>query len=222
MEFKDLTNKQRQQVRNRLRSLYSSEEIKSFDSEVYDDTIVANAFGNYEPGLTPALNTITQGTGLDNAIGRKYWIRELNIRGKFRFLPSATDATQPTIRMILYVDRFTNGTGSGGTGGLATLLQDTSSTANRILAFQNLSNSDRFDVLTDRTYVLRPTANVASTEQADYTQQFSHYLKLDSRCYECILPPSSSIPTNFSIRLGVISTSSSVKLDYTYRIRFSG
>jgi hypothetical protein len=201
-------------------------ELKAYDNEVYNSALSANTLSsaNYEPSTTQALNLITQGDAIDQLVGRKYFLRHISMRGRVAYTPAASNATQPVVRLVLYVDRMTNGNGTtGNSGGKANGLFATPTNAqNTVYTYRYLNYGDRFDVLVDRTVVLRPAANIAATEQADYTHIFDFQCPLEKYCYECIVPDGTVVPTNYSIRFAVLTDSSSCVLDYCYRVRFSG
>lgn len=225
MDIHDLTNKEKQRFRHALRKRYSDEELKAYSNDIYNQQPNVNSLNstNIEPA-NDCLNGISQGDESDQRIGRKYWLRRLEICGQLRYDPPANVSVQPVVRLLVYVDRRTNGNGTSGSSGgsLAGLLVQPTNTANTVFAYRNLNDSDRFDVLADRRFTLRPTANAGATESADFTAPFDLHFNLEKYCYECIVPDLADVPQNYTIRLGLLSNSDYVRLDYNYRIRFSG
>ncbi len=128
---------------------YGGKELKFFDDTV-DDVLVSTG-GTI---ISPSSNTIQQGTGEKERIGRKCIIRQIDWKIRIGLVTT----TNPTfshdlVRLILYVDKQCN-------GAAATVL-DILETAS-VLSFRNLANTNRFQVLFDRSYSINATAGGGS------------------------------------------------------------
>ncbi len=163
-------------------------ELKFFDILVSDAVIAAG--GTIQTPTNPAgafasIVGIPSGTGESERIGRKCQVRSINWR--YRLSLSETIAGTPpeeTVRVILYLDKQTNGAAASVTDILE---------LNDYQSFNNLSNKSRFRVLMDRTHNLNSTAGgpvTASTgDWAGQRLNFSFFKKC-------------SIPLEFSSTTG--------------------
>jgi len=107
------------------------------------------------------------GTGYDQRIGRKVFVKSLKIRGQITFAMGTADS--PTqVRYIVYMDTQTNGTqaqgeqvlGYGGTGAPAA--------ANGINLMMNPANFGRFKILKDKTMTAADTNNNLASSAGQY------------------------------------------------------
>ncbi len=115
-------------------------ELKFHDLDV-DDAVVAVAGAIAEDSC----NVIAQGNTESQRIGRKVVIRRVNWRYEVRLPAAANQADTPngdSVRVILYLDKQTN----GATAAITDILE----TAD-YQSFYNLANSNRFRILMDRT-----------------------------------------------------------------------
>lgn len=108
----------------------------------------------------------TEGSDIDNRIGRKVQVTRIDIRGVIQPSVEADQADvlrAPPVRLVLYVDTQTNGAQSQ-----AEQLFDynafTASTQMAFTAHQNPANFGRFRVLKDKIY--RPPTVTAATDGA--------------------------------------------------------
>ncbi len=117
-------------------------EFKFFDTQ--DGLSTISVLG----AIQTSRNLIPQGTGESERIGRKATLVSLHYRYSFRLPAVAGAATQPdeTMRIIIYIDKQTN----GGNATVTDLLE----TAN-IRSFRNLSNTGRFSILMDKMHSLK-------------------------------------------------------------------
>jgi len=133
-------------------------ERKYFDTEV-SDVLVSEAITAWTGTLTdPAtINTLfapTQGNDISNREGRSCWVYNVKISGVVIVNP--TDSTvaaddPPVIRLILCMDKQTNGTQMVGTD-----LIGSGTGAPMLYGFQNTSTFGRFQVLKDITLTCPP------------------------------------------------------------------
>ncbi len=116
-------------------------ELKFHDLDIDDATIATN--GTISQA---SCNIIVQGTSESQRIGRKCTLRSINWRFNIR-LPEGTavTTTSDTIRVIVYLDKQTNGAAAAVTDILE---------SDDFQSFNNLSNKSRFRTLMDRTYDL--------------------------------------------------------------------
>ncbi len=114
-------------------------ELKFHDLDI-DDAVIATG-GNI---AQDSCNIIAQGTTESTRIGRKCTIRSIHWRYDIFVPPTATlGNADDTIRVILYLDKQTNGAVATVTGILE---------SNDYQSFNNLANKSRFRTLMDRTY----------------------------------------------------------------------
>lgn len=133
-------------------------EKKYFDGNTIDNTLNVTG-GNVFPTLVAG---IVQGTTDNTRVGGKICVTNVNIRG-FRNMASYGTAAffGGYLRVILYVDKQTNGNGAIVTD----ILQ--SATIN---AYRNMNNLDRFIILKDKFYKTSVTATNAL--HTDTSRQF--------------------------------------------------
>lgn len=146
--------------RERAREPYATNggERKYFDTFLSAQAIAeGTAWTGTE--LDPAtLNTLcvpSEGSDIDNRVGRQICIHALRIRGVISTaaLPDQADVAQvPTLRLVLFQDMQTNGLQAQGEDLMAA---PGAATAPLVVStFQNLSNLGRFRVLKDKTIKL--------------------------------------------------------------------
>jgi len=112
----------------------------------------------------------SEGADIDNRIGRKIAIYKIAIRGVIdtTALPDVADiVSAPAVRLILYMDKQTNGAQSLGTDVMAA--PGAANLPLKFSTFQNLNNLGRFRVLRD--VVFQPRTVTAGTDGANTTSQ---------------------------------------------------
>nr|DAO46393.1 MAG TPA: capsid protein [Cressdnaviricota sp.] len=134
-------------------------ERRYFDSELSGRVILSNSSWTGAECDPAALNTIfapTRGDDIANRDGRKLTILKTTIRGVIRGVAKSSAAlplNPCTIRLILYVDKQTNGVQAASTLLMANPVIPTSQVVPT--TFQNTDNFGRFQVLKDKTYTLQ-------------------------------------------------------------------
>ncbi|QCW23634.1 MAG: capsid protein [Circoviridae sp.] len=152
----------------------------------WKDVFLGQSLGAAGTIVRTSINLIAQGTGESERLGRKVTLTQISVRYTLE-IPETTaiaDASD-TIRLIVYLDRQTN----GATAGITDILQD-----DHYLSFNNLDNNQRFLTLMDRTHDLNPQAgygNGTTNETAAYNYTDSWYKSVD-------------IPVEFSGTAGLI------------------
>lgn len=132
-------------------------ESKYFDSFV-DGAAIAEGTAWTGTELDPTANSLftpNEGSDIDNRIGRKVSVYKIVIRGSIQSaaLPDQADIVgSPACRIILYMDKQTNGTQAQGEEVMAS--PGAATTALCSSTFQNLANLGRFRVLRDKYYKL--------------------------------------------------------------------
>lgn len=157
---------------------YGSVEKKFFDMTATEAPIAVNAqfvdiAGDGPVATSTTLVDIPQGTGESERIGRKCTITKLLARLNFEF-DTATFANQSagsfeaheTIRIMFVWDKQCN-------GALANVIEI--NTDNNYNAFRELSNTKRFHILYDRTFVWNTTATSAGTTSFESTVTRKEY-----------------------------------------------
>lgn len=181
------------------------------------DTDGGNAAIN-QTGTVTSLNLIEQGAGENQRIGRKCVIKSIHIRGAFS-MQSTTSTTMghQRVRCMVVLDTQANGQTTsrasiidGNTGGSA------------IDHWRNLSESNRYKVLMDKTWALNYTA-ATSTD-------FQEHIKTWKMNKKCNIPLEFGFPTagitgirsnNIILLQFVDSTAPVVNSQWVARVRFS-
>lgn len=131
-------------IGNYLRYTGPRPEQKFLDSTVTDVVVATSA------AVVISLNVIPQGTTASERIGRKITITKLKLRWVLN-LPNIQDATALTsgdvIRVMVFVDKQTNGAGAIGS--------DILKFPTDFQSYRLLSNVGRFDILYDKFHSLQ-------------------------------------------------------------------
>lgn len=191
----------------------STKELKFHDLDVVDSTV-----GNSGVILIDSCNEIAQGTGESQRIGRKVSVRSIQFRYTIRLLPSTVVTEgEDTIRIIIFQDRQANGA--------VTTVLSVLETAD-FNSFKNLSNSNRFRILMDRTHALNATAAAGDGTTSDLMP-----MSYQGRFYKkCNIPIEFSasggdITTIRSNNIGILTisrTNNISSIEGKMRLRFSG
>lgn len=123
-------------------------ELKFFDTVVANTNVTTTGVI-----VSPSLVLIPQGVTESERVGRKCVVTQLHLRGMVTLRQSSNGAQcADRFRMIIYLDRQTNGAVGGGVA-----VTDILETAD-IDSFRNLANTQRFQVLSDKTFAMNPAA----------------------------------------------------------------
>jgi len=160
------------------RRLRSGQELKFHDLVESNLTIPTTG-----ARLGTNLCIIPQGTGASDRIGRKIWIKKIQMNISMHYIP--TTAAEPAFyRMLLVMDKQANGANATW----ANVMESTVSTD----SFRNLENSQRFKILKDWRGVINQVGREFSTNYLDVARKFSYYA-------DC------NIPIEYSSTTGVIA-----------------
>lgn len=142
----------------RTRGVYATGENKYFDTEKAPTSISAssNWVGTeYDPTTLATLFVPSQGTGINQRIGRAAKVKCIKIKGLIK-CDAIEVASNPfnacNVRIALVQDTQSNGTQAQGED----VFKDPSSTVSAVLSFQNVNNFGRFKVLKDKFITLNP------------------------------------------------------------------
>lgn len=132
-------------------------ETKYFDSEREQTNIQTVAGATWaSTGIDPtSVNTLfapVAGTGFNQREGRQVWVKGFRLRGRILWginTGSATPQLGDTIRVIVFMDKQTNGTQAGGQ---LVIQSGTATTDPTILEWQNPENFGRFKIFYDKTF----------------------------------------------------------------------
>ena len=128
----------------RTGGMFNSPERKYLDSNIsVNDIPLGGAY-------VPSLNIIPQNASSTGRDGRKVQIKSIHVRGAFS--SNAQNINGGRYRIIIFLDKQCNGTGLTN---VTELLQTTS-----VDSYNNLSNSSRFVVYSDKTYISNPSAGI--------------------------------------------------------------
>ncbi len=151
----------------------SGTEFKFFDVDV-DDAAIAVA------GTIAASTvlTIAEGNGESNRVGRKVTVRNIGWRFQVKLTAAAAgSAASDSVRVILYLDKQTNGSAA-----TATMILE----SDDYQSFNNLANKGRFRVLMDRTYDVN--ASSGSGRGTTDTMSFGDVVVNDTFFKKCNIP----------------------------------
>lgn len=147
----------RQQPRQQIpRNMFSVSELKYFDTEVSAVNVPESTDWTATELSAGTIALPTEGSDIDNRVGRKISVYKVVVRGVIRQTVEAATSIPiglPSVRLILYVDQQTNGTASQGEQLM--LPPTNASVADAFSSLQNPANFGRFRVLRD--VVLRAT-----------------------------------------------------------------
>lgn len=158
-------------------------ELKFKDSDI-DDAVIASS-----GTVLGSWNLIAQGVTESTRVGRKCTIRQINWRWTVTLpaLMDAADMLSDEVRLIVYLDKQTNGANATVTGILESADYQ---------SFNNLANKSRFRILYDKSVVLNPSAG--STDGAS-TVSVPEVIRSGSFYKKC------SIPLEFDSTTGAIT-----------------
>ncbi len=177
--------KVRQRQIRRTQTKLSVGELKFHDLDI-DDGSITQAGTIAEDSCV----TIAQGTTESERLGRKITIRSINWRWDIVKIASTSPSNgDEVVRVILYLDKQTNGATATTVGLLET---------DDYQSFNNLANKSRFRILMDRTYVLN-----ALSGGGDGTVNDLYSMIISDSLYKKV-----SIPIEYdnSLTTGVITT----------------
>ncbi len=167
-----------------------------------------------------SLNLIPQGVTESDRVGRKCTISKIMIRGELTQNTTSTAAdTSSIIRVIVYLDKQTNGATAAVLDILETAVE---------ASFNNLSNSKRFKILSDQRHSLASPSGSGrgTTDTLSYGEMMIPYFWVKKKC---------NIPIEFSSTTGAIGEVRSNNIgvlviqspgavnnfSYTARVRFT-
>ncbi len=129
-------------------------------SSVKDPSTTVDIGGNAAVPTPNCLFAPTQGTGIDQRIGKAVHVMKIKVNW---FLSITSQSSQSTadpctpIRLILVMDKQTNKATITG----AQLMQSDTTPVGGLFTFQNVNNFGRFQVLKDKTFIMHaPTLTV--------------------------------------------------------------
>lgn len=160
-------------------------ELKFFDLDV-DDAVVA-AGGTILSGGT--VNQIRQGVGESQHVGRKCTVRTISWRFSIKLPGSTTasaDGSTDTVRVMLYLDKQSNGAVTTAAAILAT---------DNYQSFNNLSNKGRFRTLSDTTHTLQSGGGAPSAAALVFSEA-----RVDISVFKAV-----NIPLEFGADAGAIT-----------------
>ncbi len=177
--------KKRRYARRPLRARASQGELKFFDT--HRGNVAADTAGAI---LQTSLCLIPQGVTESNRVGRKCTIKAIQIKGNIQ-LNNFSDVTAggQRLRIMVYLDKQCN----GATALVDDILEDVATSG--LDSFRNLSNVGRFDILYDKTIVVKPAAGMGNGTANDTVETFYQW-NLYKKC---------SIPIEFSSTTGALT-----------------
>ncbi len=188
------------------------------ENKFFDTTRASHAPGTSGTISNLSLNLIPQGVTESTRVGRKCTINKLMIHGNCA-LPTTAVAgeTSDLLRFIIYLDKQAN----GATAAVTDILESAA-----WASFNNLSNSQRFQILADKHITLNCGAGSGrgSTDTLSYAEYVMPYFFFK----KCKIPVEFSATTGAiteirSNNIGVlcITVGGEAVTGYTARVRFS-
>lgn len=116
------------------------------EAKFFDGQLAITPVPNTGVILAPSINLIAAGTGEQQRIGRTCVVKSINIRGSLR---NVNTSSGQKVRLIIFLDKQCNGAAAT----VAEIMENAD-----VDSFRNLSNSQRFYILKDKTYVFQPNA----------------------------------------------------------------
>ncbi len=169
----------------RPRAMATVGELKFHDLDIDDVAIAINGTIAEDSVLT-----IAQGTTESERIGRKLTVKKIGWHFEIKFLgATAIAASSDVVRVMLYLDKQTNGVAATAVGILE---------SDNYQSFNNLSNKSRFLILMDRFYSLKSHSGSGNGT----TDKFGEDVITDSFYKECNIP----IEYDNSATTGAITT----------------
>lgn len=128
----------------------------------YFDTPITSTDAPTGGVIVPTLNLITQGAGSSDRIGRKAFVKRIQIKGHV-VLKTESDVTPglasgDRIRVMVYLDKQCNGTAAT----VGQLLQKT-----ELNSWRDMEQVDRFRILHDKVYTLNRTSLANGSSSAN-------------------------------------------------------
>jgi len=165
------------------------------------------------------LNTIANSTGESGRIGRKITFRYLEIRGDFTLLENTTaNATTDVVRMVIFVDKQTNGFSANLDAMLSTVTNGEAVNAPYLL-----ENQGRFSVICDKMVHINALAGgigaTASSGRSIKSFRFQTMMNVPME-YAASTGAITEIASN-SLHLCFVSKRNLTSVKFTARARFS-
>lgn len=132
--------------------------------------------------IVPSLNLIPQGTSECERDGRKAHMTSIHWKGIIRLNATTSSETVNNVRIIMYMDKQTNGQAAAVTD----ILEQ-----GDFMSFNNLANRQRFRVLWDKKMSLNAAAFSSTTSNTK-----DYYMEFHKQC---------NIPLEFSSTTGAIT-----------------
>jgi len=135
---------------------------------------------------TAALNVFdpVQGDDIQNRRGRSVLVKKINLRLTFRIESQLWDTggglqrTPPSVRYVVYVDKFPNGASSTADQ----VFLSTGSSNEPVDFFRNVLYTDRFYVLDDRTFTMNPQMYYDSSLPGAMSGQITKVVHIELPC----------------------------------------
>lgn len=159
------------------------------------------------------INTIQQGTGPSDRIGRKIQVKAIGLTFTM-ILPTTVTADDAgdSLRVILYLDRQANGA--------AALPTDILNTPIEINAFRELENVSRFNLLYDKTFSINASAGL-STGTGRHVLRRKMYLEMEYPVFYTGTGTSLSNIRSNNFGILVVSENASAIITITSRVRYT-
>ncbi len=196
------------------------------DTEDVNDTF-ATSWLPMEDATMLCISAVTQGTGEQNRLGRKYWIHSLHVRGRITE-PAAESDTAPIndtiVRMCMVLDTQTNSAQLS-----ASDVMNVNGTVD-YLSFRNLQHTSRFKVLWDRTFRLNVAESSSNEGAANlFANGIVHKIFNIRKTFKSPIAVECELTTNViaaitsnSIHMIGIATNATSTVNYQVRMRFRG
>lgn len=123
--------------------------------------------------IVDCFTVVAQGNAADERMGRRMILKDLMFRTRLVFQPAGAANCTCRVRLLLVWDHQCNGAAATIGEILNTAPVDNYS------AFNNLANSRRFTIVSDRKVTLRSSANIGATQPAGTTATVDIYKKVD-------------------------------------------
>lgn len=191
--------------------------IMNAEKKFFEDTQDVTAITSAGQIAFISLNRIPQGTTESTRVGGKCRIKSIHLRAQSIYAPPTAAAPNTAVRILLYLDKQCN----GATATVAQIIE----TADE-MAFNNLENSNRFNILMDKFYTHNTLSSTITAADVVVHYSTNKCFKYNHKCdipldFSSTTGAITEIKSNNVGILAIIGSASGLSLVITSRIRFT-
>lgn len=204
--------------RLRIGGVYGRFSGPNAEMKFLDTTVGTTTIATTGTLLSTSLLVIPQNNTESGRIGRKCTVKQLSLKGNIDLaVATLSNQTSDVLRIIVYVDKQTNGIAATVGGILATATYN---------SFRNLSETGRFSILMDKSYGLQCPAGQGDGVTFSFSETarpWSMNRKLNLPIEYDASATTGVLTTIRSSNIGVMAISKAgiAKFDFVARVRYS-